>query len=129
MKKRIAQKKVAIKGKLLSAGKGIKTKGLIENEMKKKQKLLTRKVYSRVTPETYRRLDEIRIKYGFRSVYEIIQSLVHCFLRAAFREDDLQQEPLPYDIEEMFAGMAEGERHVEFEKPKRRKPHKTVNNE
>lgn len=95
----------------------------------KKKKLLTRKVYSRVTPETYRRLEEIRRQYGFRSVYEIIQSLVHCFLRSAFHEDDTQKEPLPYDIEEMFYSLSDGERHVEFEKPKRRKPYKTVNNE
>lgn len=91
--------------------------------------ILTRKVYSRVTPETYRRLDEIKAKYGFSSVYEIIQGLIHCFLRVADPEIDQQSEPVPYDIEQMFADMSEAERHVEFEKPKRRKPNKSVSNE
>lgn len=94
-----------------------------------KKKLLTRKVNTRVTPETYRRLQAIARAYGFRSVYEILQSLIHCFLRAADKEHDQQAEPLPYDVEQMFSEMAEAEKHVEFKKPKRRAPRKSVNDE
>ena len=94
-----------------------------------KRNILTKKIYSRVTPETYKRLNAIKNKYGFKSVYEIIQSLVHCFLRVAYPEEDQQIEPMPYDIEKMFDGLSEAEKHVEFDKPKRRKPHKSVNNE
>lgn len=94
-----------------------------------KRKLLTKKIGSRVSLETYKRLDEIKEKYGFSSVYEIIQGLIHCFLRVADPEVDQQSEPVPYDIEQMFAEMSEAERHVEFEKPKRRKPNKSVSNE
>ena len=42
---------------------------------------------------------------------------------------DAQTEPVPYDIEEMFDEMSEAEKHIEFEKPKRRVSHKTVNDE
>lgn len=97
--------------------------------MGKKRMILTRKVYSRVTPETYRRLDEIKAKYGFNSVYEIMQGLIHCFLRVADPEADQQSEPVPYDIEQMFTEMSEAEKHVEFEKPKRRVAHKSVEDE
>ena len=96
---------------------------------KKRKRLLSRKVNTRVTPETYRRLEEIRKAYGFKSVYEIIQSLIHCFLRATDKEGDTQAEPLPYEVERMFDEMAQAERHVEFEKPKRRAPRKSVNDE
>lgn len=91
-----------------------------------KNKKLTKKVYSRVTPETYRRLEDIRIAYGFNSVYEIVQSLIHCFLRVADSKSDTQMEPVPYDIEMMFSEMAEAERHVEFRKPKRRIGKKSI---
>ena len=97
--------------------------------MSKKRKPQSVKVNTRVTPETYRRLDEIRRDYGFRSVYEIVQSLIHCFLCATAKEGDTREYPVPYEIEEMFSSLADGERHVEFEKPKRRAPAKSVNDE
>ncbi|MEY8720673.1 hypothetical protein AALN73_05870 [Bacteroides stercorirosoris] len=95
----------------------------------RKRKILTKKVYSRVTPETYQRLDAIKSKYGFSSVYEIIQSLIHCFLRVADPASDAQIEPVPYDIEVMFDEMSQAEKHVEFDKPKRRISNKSVNDE
>lgn len=95
----------------------------------RKKKILTKRVYSRVTPETYRKLDAIKSKYGFSSVYEIIQSLIHCFLRVADPAGDAQTEPVPYDIEVMFDEMSQAEKHVEFNKPKRRISHKSVNDE
>ncbi|MFV0587388.1 hypothetical protein [Bacteroides reticulotermitis] len=97
--------------------------------MRRKKNILTKKVYSRVTPETYRRLSEVKRMYGFKSVYEIIQSLIHCFLRVADKEHDTQLEELPSEIQEMFAELSEGEKHVEFEKPKRRVSHKTIDNQ
>lgn len=96
--------------------------------MGNKKKILTKKVYSRVTPDTYKRLNEVREKYGFSSVYEIMQSLIHCFLRVADPERDQQIEPVPYEIEQMFADLSDAEKHVEFEKPKRGVS-KTLNNE
>lgn len=97
--------------------------------MGNKKKILTRKVYSRVTPETYRRLDEIKGKYGFSSVYEILQGLIHCFLRVADPDSDQQSEPVAYDIEQMFDELSSAEKHVEFIKPKRKEPYKSVNDE
>lgn len=96
--------------------------------MGNKKKILTRKVYSRVTPDTYNRLNDVKTKYGFSSVYEIMQNLIHCFLRVADPEHDQQIEPVPYEIEQMFSELFEAEKHVEFEKPKR-SISKTLNNE
>ena len=97
--------------------------------MAKKKNILTKKVYTRVSPETYRRLDEIKNKYGFKSIYEIVQILIHCFLRTTDPQNDPQIDPVPYDIETMFMEMSEAEKHVEFEKPKRRIAHKSVEDE
>ena len=77
----------------------------------------------------YKRLETIASKYGFKSVYEIVQSLIHCFLRASDPENDPQTEVLPYDIECMFNELSEAEKHVEFNKPKRRCSCKSVSNE
>ena len=93
-----------------------------------KKKILTKKVYSRVTPETFARLNEIKEKYGFSSVYEIVQSLIHSFLRVADPKNDPQTEPVPYEIEQMFSDLSKAEKCVEFEKPQRR-IHKTLNDE
>lgn len=97
--------------------------------MGNKKKILTMKVYSRVTPDTFNRLNEVKAKYGFSSVYEIMQSLIHCFLRVADPDNDPQTEPVPYDIEQMFSELSEAEKHVEFEKPKRQVSHKSPDNE
>lgn len=93
----------------------------------KRKKILAKRVDTRVSLETYRRLNEVKNKYKFKSVYDILQSLIHCFLRYADPDNDPQKEdPLPKDIEDMFDDMSEGERHVEFSnKPKRRTPHRT----
>lgn len=96
--------------------------------MGNKKRLLTKKVYSRITPENYKRLESISKQYGFSSIYEIVQSLIHCFLRVA-DPDDPQVEPVPYDIEQMFEELANSEKHVEFIKPKRRKSNNSVNDE
>lgn len=93
--------------------------------MKKLSRIEYIKVFSRVSKPNYNRLTEIRRKYGFKSNYEIIQYLVHCFLRVADPENDTQTEPVPEEIEQMFQGLSEAERHFMFQKPKRRCPHNT----
>lgn len=83
------------------------------------------KVFSRISKGDYQRLSDIRKKYGFKSNYEIVQYLIHCFLRVADPDKDMQLEPVPYEIERMFYNMSESERRLEYIKPKRRCPHKT----
>lgn len=84
------------------------------------------KVYSRITLESYRRLSYIRDKCGFKSNYEIIQYLVHCFLRVADKEHDQQIECIPDEVEQMFNDLSESEKHFEYVKPKRRAPYHKI---
>ena len=83
------------------------------------------KIFSRISKGDYERLSTIRKKYKFKSNYEIIQYLVHCFLRVADPENDEQIEPVPKEIEDMFSDLSEADRKFMFVKPKRRCPHKS----
>lgn len=83
------------------------------------------KIFSRVSKTDYERLTQIRQKYGFKSNYEIIQYLMHCFLRVADPDNDDQIEPVPIEIEQMFFELSEADKKFMFVKPKRRCPHKT----
>lgn len=80
------------------------------------------KVVARIDIDCFNRLSEIRDKYGFSSNYEIIQYLVACFLRVADPEHDEEAEPVPDEIQSMFADFSQAERHFEYVKPKRRAP-------
>lgn len=65
------------------------------------------KIFSRVSRSDYNRLTEIKKKYGFKSNYEIVQYLMRCFLRVADPDKDTCTEPIPVEIEEMFASMTD----------------------
>lgn len=83
------------------------------------------KIFSRVSRSDYNRLSAIKKKYGFKSNYEILNYLMHCFLRVADPDNDDYSEPVPLEIEQMFSDLSEADRHLMFIKPKRRCPHKT----
>lgn len=93
--------------------------------MKSISKIEYIKIFSRISKSDYERLSTIRKKYKFKSNYEIIQYLVHCFLRVADPENDEQIEPVPKEIEDMFSDLSEADRKFMFVKPKRRCPHKS----
>lgn len=57
------------------------------------------------------RLRNICAKYKFKSIYQLLQYLIHCFLRVADPENDPIDEPVPVEIEEMFTNNAEWEMH------------------
>ncbi|WP_106831151.1 hypothetical protein [Parabacteroides pacaensis] len=83
------------------------------------------KIFSRVSHADYTRLENIRKKYGFKSNYQIMQYILHCFLRVADPENDQQIEPVPEEIKEMFGDFSQMEKHFEYKKPKRRCSRKT----
>lgn len=80
------------------------------------------KIVARIDIDAFKRLSEIRDKYGFNSNYEIIQYLVGSFLRVADPEHDEEIEPVPDEIKAMFADLSQAEKHFEFVKPKRKLP-------
>lgn len=77
---------------------------------------------SRLTLDEWARVETIRDKYRFKSVYEISQYLWACFLRVADPDNDENDDPVPDEIKDMFSDLAMAERHFEYVKPKRALP-------
>lgn len=68
------------------------------------------------------RAEAIRVKFGFKSVYEISQYLWGCFLRVADPEHEENDDPVPEEIAAMFSDLSAAERRFEYVKPKRQLP-------
>lgn len=68
----------------------------------KHKKYKKQKIDTYVSVEDIKRLKAICEKYEFRSIYQLLQYLVHCFLRVADPENDPIVEPIPDEIREMF---------------------------
>ena len=76
-----------------------------------KAKYKKQKIDTYVSVEDIARLKMICVKYDFKSIYQLLQYLVHCFLRVADPKNDPIDEPLPIEIDEMFTSNAEWEKH------------------
>lgn len=81
-----------------------------------KKKPANQKKYTKQKIDTYisvqdaNRLKSICEKYGFKSTYQLLQYLVHCFLRVADPANDPIDEPIPQEIEDMFTNNADWEK-------------------
>lgn len=60
------------------------------------------KIDTYVSLKDVNRLRSICTKYGFDSIYQLLQYLVDCFLRVADPANDENTEPVPHAIEEIF---------------------------
>lgn len=61
-----------------------------------------RRISTRVSPDDWRKLERIRDDYGFRSVYQMLHSLVTLFLAWRLDEENVRDITVPAEIEEMF---------------------------
>ena len=75
-----------------------------------KNKYTKQKIDTYISVQDANRLKSICEKYYFKSTYQLLQYLVHCFLRVADPQNDPIEEPLPIEIEEMFTSNAEWEK-------------------
>lgn len=84
----------------------------IKKRKKYKQEAQKKKLHTYVSIEDIQRLETIKHKYGFKSTYQILQHLTHCFLRVADPENDPIIEPIQDEIQDMFSGFSEAEKHI-----------------
>lgn len=77
----------------------------------KQNKYIKQKIDTYITVQDALRLKSICDKYGFKSTYQLLQYLVHCFLRVADPANDPIDEPIPQEIEDMFTNNADWETH------------------
>lgn len=68
----------------------------------KHKKYKKQKIDTYVSLEDLARLNMICKKYGYGSIYRLLQYLVHCFLRVADPDNDPIIEPVPDEIRSMF---------------------------
>ena len=72
---------------------------------------VTHRVYSNVTPADYRRLQAICKDYGFKSIYQLLQTLLRCLLRHTGHAPEPEEYSMGNEISEMFDELMEpGER-------------------
>ena len=74
------------------------------------------RIYSNVSERDYQRLQSICAMYGFNSIYQLLQVLLHCFLRYA--DQGAQQDPEEYsmakEIEDMFDDLMDQETRPKY---------------
>lgn len=68
----------------------------------KHKKYKKQKIDTYVSVTDLNRLNTICKKYGYSSIYQLLQYLVHCFLRVADPDNDPIVEPVPDEIRSMF---------------------------
>lgn len=79
-----------------------------------KERIRYVKLTARVTLADYMRLEMIRRRYGFKSIYQILNYLTYAFLRVADRENDAVSEPVPEEIESMFEDLESSDLPVRY---------------
>nr|DAM03160.1 MAG TPA: hypothetical protein [Caudoviricetes sp.] len=82
----------------------------MKKQSEDKKNYTKQKIDTYVSIQDITRLKSICGEYGFKSIYQLLQYLVYCFLRVADPDNDITTEPLPIEIEEMFTNNAEWER-------------------
>lgn len=75
------------------------------------KKYIKQKIDTYISIKDANRLKLICEKYGYKSTYQLLQYLVHCFLRVADPVNDLNDDPLPPEIDEMFYDYADWEKY------------------
>lgn len=72
-----------------------------------KKSKVTHRVYSNVTPADYRKLQAICNDYGFKSIYQLLQTLLRCLLRHTGQIPEPEEYSMGNEINEMFEEMME----------------------
>ena len=70
---------------------------------------VTHRIYSNVSANDYAKLNMICKMFGFKSIYQLLQVLLRCFLRYAGveKEPDTEEYSMGKEIEDMFDDMME----------------------
>lgn len=82
-----------------------------------------KKVFFRVSPEALKLMEKFRLENNIKSMYELNQRIIACFVRFLELENN-KQEPddedayLNDEVQRMFNEMEDAEEHFEFVKPK-----------
>ena len=79
-----------------------------------KKSKVTHRVYSNVTPADYRKLQAICKDYGFKSIYQLLQTLLRCLLRHTGHVPEPEEYSMGNEISEMFEEMIAPEERQKY---------------
>lgn len=72
---------------------------------------VTHRIYSNVSDKDFAKLNAICMQFGFKSIYQLLQILLRCFLRyadqGASRQEEEEEYSMGKEIEDMFDEMME----------------------
>jgi hypothetical protein len=68
---------------------------------------VTHRVYSNVTDADFHKLERICKDYGFKSIYQLLQTMLRCLLRHTGHEPEPEEYSMGNEINEMFEEMME----------------------
>lgn len=74
-----------------------------------KKEKVNHRIYSNVSAKDYAKLNRICVMFGFKSIYQLLQVLLTCFLRYADQGGSRQPQEysMAKEIEDMFDEMME----------------------
>ena len=75
--------------------------------MKRNKGRVTHRVYSNITDADFRTLERVCKEYGFKSIYQLLQTLLRCFLRHLGQAPEPEEYSMSNEISEMFEDMIE----------------------
>jgi hypothetical protein len=79
---------------------------------KYKQTAQKKKLHTYVSIEDIQRLEVIKNRCGYKSMYQLLQNAIYCLLRVADPENDPIIEPIPDEIRDMFNDFSDAEKHI-----------------
>ena len=72
-----------------------------------KRSKVTHRVYSNITDSDFRKLQKICKDYGFKSIYQLLQTLLRCLLRHTGHQPEPEEYSMGNEIHEMFDELAD----------------------
>lgn len=91
-------------------------------------KVLTKKVNSRISLDDYNKLRVLAKQGGFKSVYELIKSLINCYLKTATDVRVNPESSISIEIESMFEEFTDNQAMI-YSNNSKKKRRRTVNDE
>lgn len=84
---------------------------------------IAKKIFFRISPQSFELLYRFKEKHGLKSMYELSQYIMACFIRylkakEGIQEPEEENQYLDEEVADMFDEYALSEKHFEYVKPK-----------
>lgn len=84
----------------------------LKEKNKYKQTAQKKKLHTYISINDIERLEVIKNRCGYKSIYQLLQSTIYCLLRVADPENDPIIEPVADEIKDMFSEFSDAEKYI-----------------